>query len=359
MKNVPFRLDRASTATLASQLADQMREAIHRGEYPIGSTLPGIDELARGLQTSWQVPRAAFQILRDEGLVLPRRRIGCVVVGKRARIRRGKVLIVIPGGYEPYFNNVLAGEIEMTLLRGGCDVRRAVAIREARREFNLSYVREALAEKPDLVLSIAQSEIILGVIERSGLPFVTMNALPGLRANAVANLMTSLLSATPEFVNHCKEANIRHVLQVRLKNSLTDFTPQLETARIQVETIDVAATRGLPILESIQQNAISALSRRIAQAKLSDLILFTDDYVAMGGLTALLAHGIKAPEDVKIVSFTNYGNGPVYTRPLTRIELNPFMAGRAVANNILFYLRRGTFPKDHPFTTHYIRGETF
>ena len=359
MRNVPFRLDRASTATLARQLADQMREAIHCGECPIGSTLPGIDELARMLQTSWQVPRAAFQILRDEGLVLPRRRIGCVVVGKRARIRRGRVLIVIPGGYEPYFNNVLTGEIEMTLLRGGCDVRRAVAIRETRREFNLSYVREALAEKPDLVLSIAQSEIILGVIERSGLPFVTMNALPGLRANAVANFTTSLLDAVPDFLKHCREAGIRQLLQVRLKNGMADVSSQLETCGIRTETLTVAATQGHPFLESIRQNAVTALSRRIKHAALPELILFTDDYVAMGGLTALMSHGIRAPEDVRVVSYANYGNAPIYTKPLTRIELDPFQAGRATTNGILDYLKRGKFPKGHPFATRYIHGATF
>ena len=46
------------------------------------------------------------------------------------------------------------------------------------------------------------------------------------------------------------------------------------------------------------------------------MLYLADDYLAMGVMTALLAHGIRIPEDVRVVVWANKGGGcgPVFTK---------------------------------------------
>ena len=41
-------------------------------------------------------------------------------------------------------------------------------------------------------------------------------------------------------------------------------------------------------------------------------------------LAALSDAGIRAPKDVRIATWANHGNVPIYARPLSRIELDPW-----------------------------------
>ena len=56
-----------------------MREAIRRGEYPTGSTLPLLPELADEFGVSTQTARGALALLKSAGLVTSRRRGGTKV----------------------------------------------------------------------------------------------------------------------------------------------------------------------------------------------------------------------------------------------------------------------------------------
>ena len=57
-----------------------------------------------------------------------------------------------------------------------------------------------------------------------------------------------------------------------------------------------------------------------AGGDLPDALVFYDDYVAAGALLSLARHGVKVPEDVKVLTFSNKGLGPVFFKPLTRFE---------------------------------------
>lgn len=93
---IPFSLDHTASANLSAQLADGLRDAIVSGYYRKGETLPTIVELARALGTSVQVPRKAIAALASENLVSPRRGVGCVVVGRRQSVWKGRVLGIVP-----------------------------------------------------------------------------------------------------------------------------------------------------------------------------------------------------------------------------------------------------------------------
>jgi DNA-binding LacI/PurR family transcriptional regulator len=75
--------------------------------------------------------------------------------------------------------------------------------------------------------------------------------------------------------------------------------------------------------------------------------LFDDDYLADGGLVALYEAGLRVPEDVKVVFYSNKGNEPVLGVSAARIENDPVSYGDAVAQYVLKLLsgRKAAPPK--------------
>ena len=113
--------------------------------------------------------------------------------------------------------------------------------------------------------------------------------------------------------------------------------------------------------ESFSRNAHDAVLSRFGDghAARPDLIYFTDDYLAIGGLYALEQLGMRAPDDVKVVSLSNYGNAPFYPKPLTRFEFNHFDFAAKTVRAILHYFRTGILPGNVLCNIQYVRGETF
>lgn len=88
------------------QIADDLREAILRGDYPEGSVLPKITEIAAGRGLAKQTVREAITLLEQEGLVEAVRRRGTVVRPRPApqRLTRARQVFRDERGY--YFDPV-------------------------------------------------------------------------------------------------------------------------------------------------------------------------------------------------------------------------------------------------------------
>ena len=74
---------------------------------------------------------------------------------------------------------------------------------------------------------------------------------------------------------------------------------------------------------------------------------------------AFLARGINIPEEVKIVTLSNTGVGPVYIKPFTRFEVDPADAGQKIGDFALSILTRGRIPRPPQVKPQYVIGETF
>jgi DNA-binding LacI/PurR family transcriptional regulator len=76
-------------------------------------------------------------------------------------------------------------------------------------------------------------------------------------------------------------------------------------------------------------------------------------------IAAFYEAGIRIPEDVRLVTLANTGYGPVFSRPLTRMEYDGSAIGKTLTECILSYLRTGDFPQNVVVGPRYVRGETF
>ncbi|MDR5699213.1 GntR family transcriptional regulator [Agromyces aerolatus] len=64
-----FRVDSASTLSLADQIATQVRGGVVSGELAPGERLPAARELARALHVNMHTVLRAYARLREEGLI--------------------------------------------------------------------------------------------------------------------------------------------------------------------------------------------------------------------------------------------------------------------------------------------------
>lgn len=97
----------------------------------------------------------------------------------------------------------------------------------------------------------------------------------------------------------------------------------------------------------------------LPRTSIPEILLFWNSFLTQGAMMAFLARGIRLPEDVKAVTLSNTGIGPVYIKPFTRFEIDPCEAGEKIADFALAVLAKGRVPSPPQITPQYVFGETF
>ena len=355
-------VDRNSGITLTDQLVEQLKDAIVKGNCRPGTVLPGIREIATAAGVSEKVVRTVLRRLADEGWTHPCRHVGSIIAERGAKGARWRVLYFTHNPYYCYYHERFIATLRMQLLRekGGVLL---VAVNRCDGINGYIQLAEALKEHWDLILegpTVAKSR---KMIEASGWPFATIadsvySMPPSEAANYVGRIDVSIGSATGDFVRACARRNVRSVVQLQCDRGALDVTERLRIMGVDVRT--ERTPLGLAP-DEVAHSAYALVDRwfRRGRPRLPDVAFFTDDYIAQGGLLALLRHGIRIPEDLSVVSFANKGHLPIWDRELTRVEVDPVVHGVAVAQAVQTFLRDGHFPSGLSLGSAWVPGETF
>lgn len=70
---------------LYKQVYESLREAIAQGTYPVGDKLPSEAELSKRFDVSPITVKRALELLRTDGMIMRRPRIGTVVTSSTPR----------------------------------------------------------------------------------------------------------------------------------------------------------------------------------------------------------------------------------------------------------------------------------
>lgn len=73
-------------------------------------------------------------------------------------------------------------------------------------------------------------------------------------------------------------------------------------------------------------------------------ICFSGDYTASGALKSLMSAGVRIPDDVRVIAWSNRGNGPVFPFPVDYAQLDPYAHGRVIVCGVLSALHGDGFP---------------
>ena len=354
--------ERESGVRLVDQLVERLKGAIIRNRCRAGMVLPGMLEIAAAANVSEKVVRTALRRLAEEGWVTPRRHVGSVVAERGANGARWRVLYFTHNPYFCYYHDRFVAALRTQLLRERDGVL-LVAVNRCDGANGYLMLEEALKERWNLILegpTVAKSR---KMIEDSGWPFATIDDSiysmpPSKAANCVGRMAVSIGAAANDFVLECARRNVRSVVQMQCDRGAFDVTERLRIVGVDVRTERTPMGLGP---DEVAHAAYAMVDRwfRRGRARLPDVVFFTDDYVAQGGLLALARHGVRIPEDVSVVSFANKGHLPIWDRNLARIELDPVAHGIAVAQAVRDFLHGGQFPPGLSLGSVWIPGETF
>jgi len=357
--NTGFPTSASSPQTLVDQMTGALRTAICEGKYAVGETLPTWKELAAVAGTSLRVPREAIARLQEEGLVRSRRRIGAVVLAKNAAGQRGHVVFIQPEGPDvSFYSNVRTSTLSRTIMNAGYQFSRVILPTIRPGIFNLRQLDSLLHQHIDLAIL---SEDLPGVIHQlteAKVPFICPEPSQSPYERGV--LQKNVGPAVDGFVRDCKAAGVRRVVQVGFRTEPHSALKALRSAGIAASEVIFPPDRSQPRLEAVKRAALDGITRRFVTGRepLPDLFYFTDDFVANGAITALLAGGVRLPEDVKIVSYAVRGCLPVYTKTIATLAIDPVADGKAIADRAISLLQKKKTPDVIPLEIVYIRGET-
>lgn len=361
-EDLPFNVERSAAGSLSKQMTDGLREAIVSGHYRSGDVLPTIVEWSKMLGVSIRVPEAAISALVREGLVTAQKRIGCVVNAGRRNVWNGHILVVVPDGDHVYYYNVLVGRLRARMAAAGYMFSQVTVLRNENGRYDFRQLEHELKRRPDFALLIDNRPVIERTLSKSGVAFGVLGrhrcALPG----CVANFRRNNDAAVPDIVAHCERAKVKRILQVS-KSSGGHFNAvsQLREFGFDAEEMVTPELDEYGRAEGIMRGAFAVFRDRFARngaVWLPELLVFTDDFVASGALTAMLMEGVKIPGDVKVISLANRGLGPMFPVSLTRVENDPVKHGDSLSDVVVAFLT-GRKLRDCEIGPCYIVGESF
>lgn len=355
------KLDRCGSVPLADQMVTAIKTAVMRGEVRPGEALPSIRELAMLTGTSEKVPRTALARLAAEGWTAPRCGVGSVILDRGANIRfKGNVLLFSRAANFGIYQSQFLSTIRSRLVRAGYRV--TISTSSVRDADGCVELEDLLRQHWDLIIDHGYVKHARQLIEASGWPFVVLDAGVPIPSSSAANccgrIGIRMDMALGECVCTCVRRNVRRVVQFLLDGTTLDVGPRFRQVGIEVEDIKI------PLFNSLERIAMCALRRAEdfltrRRSVLPDLVFISDDHIARGVMTALLARGIRVPEDIRVVSSSNKGFGVIWPTPVTRLEMDPIGQGVAVAKMLIAFLKTGCFPPNLILGSVWKRGKTF
>lgn len=351
-----YRIDIGNRLDLADQLSDALRMDIEKGCYRPGDVLPTIRDLAKETGVSIRTVRRAIGRLSGEGYITPRPRIGSVVMPKNVSVWRGHVLIVYPDeDVTSYYVNTIVATVQDELLRERYHVSLVSVSRG--RDADLSHLSFTIGQTVDFAIVIYNLPAVARTLERAHIPYLELDGR-GSSARDRWKCIPGESAAIGRFVGHCVKAKIRTVWEVGGGCAdCTSAASALTRAGIRVRHYDVAPIGRYGRLEGLKRAGLKFILD--VRGGFPDLLFFCDDFVAQGALMALVGRGLRAPEDVRVVTVANAGLGPVYLRSLTRMEYHAETDGHALASFVLAALVRKRLRKVPVTGPTYVIGETF
>ena len=356
-----FKVSKADRRNLTDQLADGLRQAIVTGFYKAGEQLPRLKDLATHFGTSLRVPREAIARLVSEGHVDARTSIGTTVLPRRARSWKGHVLFILPDAEGSYYANVFASELQNGFLKAGWLFTRVNVHKRGKGRRDTSILEAALAQSVDLAIILYGDPLIEKFLARRKVPYILIaDTCPSTPAPA-GFIRFNRSAAVKDFVRRCQEAGRQKVVQVCLDGEGdVNAVPALQRAGIKARREIISFKESAERLETVERSAFDAIGQGLAQEARDngEVIFFTDDFLAFGGITAILHAGLRVPEDVGLATWSNRGFAPVTPWNLDRMEFDPRQSAKHVTTLVLDFLAGKKIPSHAEIGPIYKPGTT-
>ena len=338
----PFRLDPGGNLTV--QTADGIAAAIERGRWKAGDVLPPAREWQSALGVGAYVPRAAMKLLAERGVLTVKKHVGGIVTGRGVHKWKGRIAFVTTTTRVSFYENAHAFALQSIFEAANWEIVH-IAVQERHedeKELDLSSLKRHIAHGIDFAICFTGSRQIATALDEARIRYIfeggTGRDFPN--AEAVINLEMNSQNAAERLAKHWSSAKVRDALIVDFEHVMPrTITSTIFSSGIRFRQIMVKRPDSRDYLKDIQQAGLDAISKFFTAEKNRkhppDAIFFYDDYLAAGGLIALAATGLRVPEDISVATLANKGLGPVWFKPLTRLEYDPVENARLIGDYVL------------------------
>ncbi len=364
VKKLPFSINRNDTRPYVNQVVDGLKDAIVSGYYLPGDKIPTSRELCPILGVSRIVTQAALEQLVAEGFVVSRPRVGTVVCDRGVKQWKGHVILVYEKDDNNYLNSMIAGIVLNRLTEIGYLFTQVSVGANGNGLCDFSHLDAALSRSIDLVVVMYHRPEIYAYLAKHKVPYAVVSEVAKKPSTAVGSIHFDYNLAASDFANACKAAGITEVVEVYWHKLMCDVAPALKSVGIKVKKVKAPVDESQGRLIGVKRSGRIVFEKLLSDRKLNPasgmrLFFIADDYLAEGALLALSCAGLKAPSDIRLVTWANRGLGPDYIYPLSRMEVDPFAVGGKVADAIAQYLKARVFPATLTVGPAWIEGKTF
>ena len=326
---------------LSAKIAESLREELAAGRYRAGEELPSVAALGNRFGAGEYAVRHALRRLRDEGLLKLKSHIGSIVAPTLSRAWKGHVALVHTSRRSAYFVSRLSIVLGEHFEAAGWCYHPVFTATARDGIIDTSSIERHVANGLDFAIVYSEFRQIAELFDRAGVPYIVLNGFARDFPNARGIVREDFRPAFQSLVAALKAHGVRTVLDFDFGRRMDrTFKSLLFQAGMEPHMAfsewDNERPHRLGEIKALGRRAVSAyLSDPRNRARLPDAILFNDDYFAAGGVVALLEAGLKIPDDIRVISFSNCGDEPPLGASVARVENDPDTYGAAVATYVL------------------------
>ena len=325
----------------SEKIAEALRSELKAGRWKAGERLPSVAELRERFGTGTFAIRAAVRNLRDEGFVELRPRIGIVATEKGGIAMKGRILFVCVGARGSYFAQRLS--VRMSQRFDAARWSYVPIFLESAHDgnINVSPLIRQIAEGARFAMVLACERQVMDVLSRAGVPYVVLNGYAREYPDAVGVVREDFRAGYDDLINAMRKRHVKSVVEFDVERLMDRaFKVQFASAGVVMRRVLCDIDNGCTwTLADMKRLGHAAVSRFFAVGRNRenppDVVLFDDDYLAEGGLVALYEAGLRIPQDIRVVFYSNKGNEPVLGVSAARIENDPVACADVVAKYVL------------------------
>ena len=325
----------------SDKIAAILRGELIGGRYRKDVPLPSVEALRKRFTVGEYAVRHALQKLRDEGLISLKQGIGPVSTGIAECSWKGRIALITVDTSASYFRQKLAIQLARRFRDAGWDFVPIFIDQAKDGSMDVSQIKRSAATGLDFAILITDQSQVAEVCDGLSLPYVVLNGYMHDSPNARAVVRENFRKCFADLVRALRERKVKTLLEFDIERLMDrSFKNQLFEAGIDVRRVlckwDNHSVWTLSDVKSCGYRAVADFfAEESHRTHLPDAILFDDDYLATGGIVALLECGLRIPKDVKLVTYSNSGNEPVAGVTLARVEADPVSYGDTVTAYVL------------------------
>jgi len=325
----------SAKASLFEQVHRSISKRILGGSLSAGDMLPREEDLCLEFKVSRVTVRKALDLLKKEGLITSKKRLGTVVVYRGSK-RSNIAGIVVPNSWQSLYAGVVHS-LERTLASKNIDLMLKNSSNDPHKE--REGIASILRRKADVLVLVWDKRSCenMAVIRDASrrIPIIIIDAyFPDMHADHIAS---DHRAGAQLAVKHLIAAGARKLLHIRGTRGVWSADEREAGFIDACRDAGISGKNSAVILGHFdEKSAARAFTRYLGSGGIvPDGVFATTDMTAFAAMNVLSEKGISTPNDVRIIGFGNDHGVQREAYGISTVDQHPDILGAAVAKRCI------------------------